>query len=140
MTRLWRGSSPPDVTPWLPRDAPYPRLRSVAAAALGGTGSGVYACWHLGIRPRWLRVGGAVQLPTAIASLQNCADVTQHDANGGVFVAWTFLAQEAVAGVVSHLIAQLQPAVQAVVLPGEIAPTIDMRAYPLPPGTAPPRP
>ena len=134
VARLWSGKD--NATPWLPKDARYPRLLAWDAKTAGAVGqSGLYACWHLGVRPRWLRVGGAGDLTLAIMQLQKRAEIVRHEANGGVFIAWAVLPVAQQAAAVGYLAEHLKPVCQTLALAGEMAPILPGVAFPFPPGT-----
>jgi hypothetical protein len=59
---LFKKPKPPGDG-WHPASAAYPSLFDLAGhgAALEGKG-GVYALWHLGVRPQWLRIGAGANL------------------------------------------------------------------------------
>ncbi len=124
---------------WQPADQVYPRLSEFDAAASGVTDrGGVYAIWHLGIRPQWLRVGASDNLSKTFEMLTALEDVAIYDRNRGVFVAWAFAPPEHWGGFVKSLSARLAPALQDLSL--ETESPVEEEALPvdcpLPPGTA----
>ncbi len=134
--RLLADKNPPLV--WQPAIQPYPRLQDFDSAGAGLLGKeGVYAVWHLGVRPQWLRVGATANLGAAFSALAATAWIRGHHDNAGVFVAWAMPAQDQAAALVRFLIAKLQPAFQQDSFPGDRA--IDLAGpaivCPLPPGT-----
>jgi len=74
---------------------------------------GVFALWHLGVRPQWVYVGAADDLASAFDAARNDPDMLAYDRNGGLYVAWADLPPEQRPGVVVHLRAALVPAVSA---------------------------
>jgi hypothetical protein len=114
---------------------PYPRLATLDAKGVAGQ-AGVYAVWHLGVRPRWLRVGGGADLGLLIPSLQHHPDLRAMEIHGGVFVAWAAVQVAEIPGAVASLAAQVAPVLQGPVLAGEVAPgALPVSPFPLPPGT-----
>jgi hypothetical protein len=121
------------VRPW--SAAPYPRLLTLDPAASGlARQSGVYACWHLGVRPRWLRVGGGADLGALLRCLQMHDLIAACEANGGVFVAWALLPPHDIASAAGALAEQLGPAFQHIAIEGEMMPSTG-GFFPLPPDT-----
>ena len=134
VARLMSGDG--DSGPWLPQGKPYPRLLDLDPTAAGLVGqSGLYVCWHLGVRPRWIRAGGAFNLGGALSSLRQAEAVVAHDVHGGLYVAWALLPRPAVAAAAGALAAQLVPACQSLVLAGETPPVETDTVFPLPPGS-----
>lgn len=120
----------------MPKDARYPRLRGLDVSAMGlARQSGLYACWHLGVRPQWVRVGAAMDLGAAIMHLQQHKEIVGYDANGGLFVAWAFLPAAELPGAVAYLAAQLNPVLQTLIVVGEIAAAATGTTFVFPPGT-----
>jgi hypothetical protein len=137
VARLWSGQSAAPG-PWLPHDTPYPRVLGLDVAAVGLMGQpGLYACWHLGVRPRWVRVGAATDLGAAVVRLQKQHAIVRTDANGGLFMTWALLPVERLAGTVGFLAEHLRPMLQFLAIDGEIIPTSSGASFPLPPGTGP---
>lgn len=124
--------------PWLPSDQPYPPLLALDFAAAGAR-DGLYAVWHLGVRPQWLRVGAAADLGAALGALARMPWIVGHGNNGGIFVAWAYPPKADHAGIVRFLAETLKPAYQHenfapdLAFPSEAVPHI----FPLPPGTRP---
>lgn len=110
---------------WLPEDRAYPRL----AANIAGvpTQAGIYALWHRGVRPQWLRVGAAKNLASTFAELAEEPEIVTLGID--VFVTWATPPAAQHAGILRFLIDTLQPALQDV--SSDAAPV----AFPLPPGT-----
>jgi hypothetical protein len=131
-----KDTAPPQM--WRPTDRPYPRLADLDPTSLGLTGQeGIYAVWHLGVRPQWLRVGAAADLGAALSQLAQTPWVKSHKDNHGVFVSWAFVSQNQSAGFVRYLAETLSPAYQSEPFPGDRAfdlATLSI-ACPLPPGT-----
>lgn len=113
------------VVGWLPTDRPYPRL----AANIAGVPAqpGIYALWHRGVRPQWLRVGTARNLASAFVELAESPDIVALGID--VFVTWATPPAPQHAGIVRFLAKTLQPALQDVVA------DVPAVAFPLPPGT-----
>lgn len=123
---------------WQPAGRPYPRLLDFVPGPEGLLGrEGIYAIWHLGVRPQWLRVGAALNLGTALHGLTQADWVAAHRDNAGVFLAWASPPQNQCIGMVRYLAETLTPAFQDRSFPGDR--TIDLTAAavvcPLPPGT-----
>ena len=118
---------------WLPNDRPYPRLTEADAPAR----EGIYAVWHLGVRPQWLRVGATTDLGAAFRTLEQTPWIVTHQGNAGIYVAWGFPPATQYAGMVRHLTETLTPAFQGEVLMQDLA--LDAVApaivCALPPGT-----
>lgn len=128
----------PQTQMWRPLDQPYPRLMDLDPAALGLSGQdGIYAVWHLGVRPQWLRIGAAPNLAAALSQLAQTPWINAHKDNYGVFVAWAFPPQNQSAGLARYLAETLSPAFQSAPFPGDRAfdPAVSPIACPLPPGT-----
>ena len=134
---LFKKPKPP-ADLWYPANAAYPSLFDLAGhtAALDGK-AGVYALWHLGVRPQWLRIGAGANLLDCLRILSAVPPVAAHRANGGLFVAWAFPDAARLPGIVLHLRTRLEPALQHLVLPGEavLDPAVVPVVFPLPPGT-----
>ena len=123
---------------WRPTDQPYPRLMDMDPVALGLAGQGgIYAVWHLGVRPQWLRVGAAANLGAALSQLVQMPWIEAHRDNQGVFVAWCCPSHNQSAGFVRYLVETLAPAFQSAPFSGDQA--LDSSApaivCQLPPGT-----
>jgi len=137
--KLLGGLAPKSATIWLPKDRPYPRLALLdpASDGLSGVIGGLYAVWHLGVRPQWLRVGATMDLAATLNTFKHHPMLEGFQPHGGVFVAWALLPPPAWAGTVKYLAQRLSPALQHLSMPGD-AP-LDMTAQllpcPLPPGT-----
>ena len=134
---LFKKPKPPEAV-WHPAGGIYPSLFDLAGhrAALEGK-AGVYAVWHLGVRPQWLRAGGTANLLDSLRTAAAAPQIAAYRGNGGVFVAWTFAEAARLPGIVLHLQARLAPALQYLTFPGETL--ADMAGtpvtFPLPPGT-----
>jgi hypothetical protein len=124
----------PPAQIWQPDGKPYPRLLNFNTDGLKGR-QGLYAVWHLGVRPQWLRVGAAVDLGGSLAGLKTAPWIALHENNAGVFAAWAFAPPAEAAGMARFLADKLTPAFQMEScmndLPLDVAPV----AVPLPPGT-----
>jgi len=128
-------AAPRATGPWTTA-LPYPRLLTLDCAAAGLVRqAGVYACWHLGVRPRWLRVGGGADVAALLQRLQRHELIAACEAHGGVFVAWALMQPAAIAPAVGSLMAQLTPALQDIVIEGDVTPSVDGPVFPLPPDT-----
>jgi len=139
MRRLFDGGgATASASLWHPQDVPYPRLLQLDLRARGpGQRAGVYLVWHLGVRPRWLRAGGAANLDAALRALTRRPEIASSDANGGVFVAWAFLTLEQIPAAVGSLAARLRPALQRLVQRDEMGAGATSDVFPLPPGSGP---
>ena len=127
------------ISPWRPRGQPYPALQAFDLKPVAGQ-SGLYAVWHLGVRPRWLRVGGAAELAAALTRLRSLPEIEAAIAHDGVYLAWTPLPVGEIPAALASLNATLRPHLQALDL-GEIKPAAKAdRAFPLPPGSQSPVP
>lgn len=128
-------------TPWQPADAAYPSLFDTGSFASAVKGkSGLYALWHLGVRPQWLRVAAGTDLAACLAAAAAALKDSPFRGNGGIFTAWAFADPGRCPGIVVYLRARLRPALGDPTLAGEIAwkgvpaPVV----FPLPPGTTEP--
>ena len=119
---------------WQPRGAPYPRLLApdLPMPTLNGVG-GVYAIWHLGVRPQWLRVRAAADIGAALSAAKTFAPILAFQPNGGLYAAWMTAAPEKSAGLARGLIAQLRPVLQNPLLAGDIDAPKNVAAIPCPP-------
>src|SRR5690349_15904035 len=99
----------PETSIWQPAAQLYPRL----APEIPGLAkqAGIYALWHLGVRPQWLRVGAVRDLADAFKQMSAHSAVVQH-AGAGVFLAWSSPAPAQTAGIVRFLTIRLAPALQ----------------------------
>lgn len=130
---LRRAAGTP-ASPWQPQP-PYLALRDVDPRPLAGQ-AGVVAVWHLGVRPRWLRIAGGTDLAVLVGALQAQAALRTARAHGGVYLAWAVLEPAVIAAATASLVAQLRPALQTPVLAGElVAGALPPTPFPLPPGT-----
>mgnify|MGYP006273607545 CR=1 FL=1 len=125
---------------WLPGEGAYPSLFALGdhGAALKGK-SGVFAIWHLGVRPQWLRVGACADLSVCLKAAAEALKASPFRGNGGLYVAWVTMPPARCPGIVTYLRARLRPALQEAVAgeatwAGAPAPT----AFALPPGTTEP--
>ncbi len=137
--KLLRGiaaTSQTSPVQWQPVGTPYPRLLGFNATMLDGK-SGLYAIWHLGVRPQWLRVGHAGDLGTATRQLMEASWVKAHEANAGIFLAWAFVPLTQGMGFARDLAERLKPTFQSVSFPGDVAldEGVARASCPLPPGT-----
>lgn len=126
---------------WQPRGEPYPRLLAsdVPAASLQGA-CGVYAIWHLGVRPQWLRVRASQDMASAIAAAKLAPAILAFQPNGGLYVTWMTAAPERARGLAASLIAELRPVRQEPLFAGDldIPKTTPVLACQPPPGSAQP--
>jgi hypothetical protein len=128
-----------EAGPWLPKDAAYPSLTTLDVVRAGlQRQSGLYACWHLGVRPRWIRTGAHADLALSLAQLRERREITDFDIHGGVYVAWALAPREVLAGAVAFLAEHLAPVLQALPIAGEVPPAATATEFPLPPGTRTP--
>lgn len=141
MSLLNRITGKPSADVWHPGEGAYPSLFDLGpyAAALKGRG-GVFAFWHLGVRPQWLRIGAAGDLAVCLKSASEVLKDSPFRGNGGIHAAWVFLAPPRCPGIVVHLRARLRPALPEVALAGETAWSAAPAPveFPLPPGTTEP--
>lgn len=126
----------PPVQLWQPDGKPYPRLLDFNADGLKGR-QGLYAVWHLGVRPQWLRVGATADLGGSLASLKAAPWIVLHENNAGVFAAWAFVPPAEAAGMARFLAEKLTPAFQMESCMNDLPLTLTPVAVPLPPGTQP---
>lgn len=128
---------------WQPEGQVYPRLLTFDARILSGR-SGLYAVWHLGVRPQWLRVGFTTDLATAITVLARTPEITAFVPHDGPFVSWCFGTVADAAGRVKFLVANLLPAAQDFTLSCDVVldPSAAPVTCPFPPGAGdmPPTP
>ncbi len=138
LSGLLRGLAPA-ASPWKPAGQPYPSLQTFDVKTLAGQ-AGVYAAWHLGVRPRWLRVGGAADLGAALTKLRALPEVQAAITHDGVYFAWATGVAD-IPTALASLNAALQPYLHSLDLAGEIkaAAKVD-KAFPLPPGSQSPVP
>ncbi len=132
------GKGSPPAAIWHPFDRPYSRLLDLNPGAAGLTGKpGVYAIWHLGIRPQWLRAGATQDLGAALGAFARTEWIRTFHGNAGVFIAWAIPAQNQCAGMAGFLAEKLRPAFQGEAYAGDLA--LDSAVTPiacqLPPGT-----
>lgn len=129
-----------EVSPWRPRGQPYPALQSFDLKPVTGQ-SGLYAIWHLGVRPRWLRFGGAADLGAALTRVRALPEVEAAVAHDGVYLAWTPLPVAEIPAALASLNTMLRPYLYALDVAGEIkAAARPGAAFPLPPGSQSPVP
>ena len=95
-------------SPWRPA-GPYPALFSDVVVE---EGPGVFALWHLGVRPQWVYIGGATDLSAAIEAARQDPDLLAYDQNGGVFMAWASADPVTQPGAVLFLRSRLLPAIE----------------------------
>jgi hypothetical protein len=121
---------------WHPADQVYPRLMGFDGHAAGLTGrAGLYAVWHLGVRPQWLRVSATRDLGAACDELKRAAWIATHEANAGIFIAWASPTSDGSA-MALFLSDTLKPAYQDEVLVSDVADRdVAPVICPLPPGT-----
>ena len=126
---------------WCPGDHIYPRLLELDFAAHGLEGkSGIFALWHLGVRPQWLKIGGSHTLGEALSAYSRHEDILSYDRNRGVFVAWAYSHPENWEGQINFLAEHLKPSLQALRTTSEIdvGEKTEPLLCPLPPGTEEP--
>jgi len=125
-----------DADFWSPVQKPYPRLANIDVAGLAGR-EGIYALWHLGVRPQWLRVGATADLGAALQALAQEPWITAHGDNAGVFAAWAFPPPDQTRGMARYLSERLKPAMQSTTFAGDLAfdSSVDAVVCALPPGT-----
>ena len=121
---------------WQPEGGIYPRLNEFGAGGLGGRG-GLYAVWHLGVRPQWLRVGITADLGAAAMQLKQAPWVKAHEGNAGIYIAWASPVPAQGSGFARFLAETLKPAFQHVAFSADQALDAETSAIscPLPPGT-----
>jgi hypothetical protein len=137
--RAFASVGPKDEVFWQPRSQEYPRLTEFDPGAEGlGDSGGVFAIWHLGVRPQWLKVGVSKNLAETFDALAEQDEVVVYDRNRGVFAAWACSSPEQWAGQVKFMTQRLEPALQHLNIAAElsIAEGTALCECPLPPGTA----
>ena len=136
LARFTKPKTPDDS--WHPADGVYPSLFDLGAhaAALDAKG-GIYALWHLGVRPQWLWIGAGADLRECLIDAAGALASSPLRGNGGIYAAWAFMAAPRWPGVVHHLRGRLEPIVQDIILPGDaLWETVPVPVvFPLPPGT-----
>ena len=123
---------------WRPIDRPYPRILDFDPTAAGLVGQeGVYAIWHLGVRPQWLRVGATPNLGAALGTLARAEWINAFHGNAGIFMAWAMPEQNQCAGMARFLAEKLKPTFQGELVSGDrtLGPEVPPIVCPLPPGT-----
>lgn len=122
---------------WLPANQVYPCLMDIDPEPLGLRGRpGLYAVWHLGVRPQWLRVGAVKDLAETVTALKLATWAVVHRANGGPFLAWALPDPDKAVGHARHLADTLKPAFQTELFPFDIVdPAAQSLTCILPPGT-----
>ncbi len=122
---------------WQPADGPYPLLRGFTPPQDLAGQTGVYAVWHRGVRPQWLRVGWAADLGVCLKQLTRADWLMRHEDNGGVYVAWMSATGEQAGGMARFLTEKLKPAFQEGIFAGEKASdeSVPPSPCPFPPGT-----
>lgn len=138
MSLFGRLKGKPDPDAWHPGEGAYPSLFELAphVAALKGK-CGIFAVWHLGVRPQWLRVGATADFAHCLAAAADALKDSPFRGNGGIYAAWVFMPPARWPSVVTHLRARLKPALRDIAFPGEAAMS-DVPApgvFPAPPGT-----
>lgn len=133
------ADAPAPPSPWRPNDKPYPILASFEPDAAGLKNvSGLFAVWHLGVRPQWLKVAACADLSLAIRAAISAPAIAAYKPNGGVYVAWAALPKTpALLNHAQHLIVVLKPLLQETRLEGELItpPETKPLDFSLPPGT-----
>ena len=126
LSAIFKAATALVASPWRPLHAQYPALAPFDAGTLAGQ-SGVVALWHLGVRPRWLKVMGGADLAALVRAAQADVDIRNAEVHGGVYLAWAPLAAPATTGAVASLTLQLGL--------GKAVPPEGAAPFPLPPGT-----
>ncbi len=121
---------------WQPEGQCYPRLLTFDGQELTGR-SGLYAVWHLGVRPQWLRVGFATDLAAAISVLAKTPEIAAFAPHDGPFVSWCFGTAAEASGRVRYLAERLLPVAQGLLLRCDVVVDPSRAATPcaLPAGT-----
>ena len=136
LARFTKAKTPGDL--WQPVDQAYPSLFDLKAhaAALAGKG-GVYALWHLGVRPQWLHIGAGPSLGACMTGAATALAVSPWRGNGGLYAAWVFMDSTRWPGIVQGLRFRLAPALQDVAFPEDAVwdPATAPVVFLLPPGT-----
>lgn len=120
---------------WQPLEDLYPRLEAIEhfLGRLRAV-SGVYVIWHLGVRPRWLRVAATADLETALAAAKADSVIAELVVHGGVFVSWFPCAPAEALSHQAYLVARLEPMFRHVTAGDLVAQgPIQPRPCPLPP-------
>lgn len=136
LARFAKTKTPGDL--WQPVDQAYPSLFDLKTHTLGLTGKGgVYALWHLGVRPQWLHIGAGPSLGVCLASAATALVASPWRGNGGLYAAWVFMDSARWPGIVQGLRSRLAPALQDVAFPEDAVwdPAAAHVVFPLPPGT-----
>lgn len=138
--KLLRGiAATPQTSPvqWQPVGTPFPRLMGFNPTMFDGK-SGLYAIWHLGVQPQWLRTGHAADLGAAVRQLMEASWVKTHKANAGILLAWAFMPVAQGAGYARDLVERLKPAFQSAPFWADAALDEGTQrvSCPLPPGTS----
>lgn len=135
---LLTGKNTAPTALWQPAQRAYPLLATFDPAAEDLFGKqGLYALWHLGVRPQWLRVGMSDDLGATLTALSQASWVSAHENNRGVFAAWAPVTPERGDGRARFLSETLKPAFQGEPAAAERAHDLAVApvACPLPPGT-----
>lgn len=124
---------------WYPASQIYPRLTELEPASEGlFEKGGIFAAWHLGVRPQWLKVGASQNLAGTFNALSEHNDIVAYDRNRGVFITWAFPSPDLWQSQVRFLVDRLEPGLQNLVFSAELnlAEDTTSEECPLPPGTS----
>jgi hypothetical protein len=99
----------------------YPALMSFDPAAAGlSAQSGVFAIWHLGVRPQWLKVGATLDLAATVAAAKRAPRIRKFERNGGLYLRWMLGPAAAILEWAAFLRATLKPVAEAVLDASEL--------------------
>jgi len=106
---------------WHPASQVYPQLTELDLSSESfSEKGGIFAAWHLGVRPQWLKVSVSQNLAETLATLAGHKDVITYDQNRGVFIAWAYSSPENWAGQTKYLAHLLEPALQKLTFAAEV--------------------
>jgi hypothetical protein len=136
--RAFSSAVSKDEAFWRPASQTYPRLTELDLSSVNfNEKGGVFAAWHLGVRPQWLKVGTSQNFAETFAALAAHDDVVAFDRNRGVFIAWAYSLPKSWAGQTKFLSDMLVPALQNLTFAAEMNVPEDTGSSEcmLPPGT-----
>ena len=130
---MFKKTAPLAPVEWLPAGFEYPRLATNIASVPGQPG--IYALWHRGVRPQWLRVGAVKHLASAFTEMTKAPDIAGLGVD--VYVTWAMPPAADHAGIIRFLAENLRPALQrgACTWDATVDPEAAVITFPLPPGS-----